>query len=299
MTIRVGPAGWDYPDWRGVVYPAGSSPKLRPLELLSGMFDVVEINTSFYRIPEPRHAAAWASEVAHRPRFQFTAKLFQGFTHVRHWSEADARAFESFLAPLATAGKLGAVLVQYPWSFRNTVENKLKLVRVLDRFAAWPLVVELRHQDWWVGDFFEMLRERGVSLALLDQPDLPGNVQPDEVLTGPIACVRFHGRNANNWWLAEQPYYGARYDYLYSAEELEPWARRLERLSKVAKTTFAVMNNHYRGEAVINGLELAQTLGLAIGTIPWRLAEAYPDRIEGEGFTVEEGGATQVDLFGG
>jgi uncharacterized protein YecE (DUF72 family) len=253
MTIRVGPAGWDYPDWRGVVYPPGSSPKLRPLELLSRMFEVVEVNTSFYRIPEPAYAAAWAREVGHRPDFRFTAKLFQGFTHVRRWNEADAQSYEAFLAPLAEAGKLGAVLVQYPWSFRNTQENRVDMQRLLDRFSAWPLVVEVRHRDWWVEEFFGMLRERGVSLALLDQPDLPGNVGPEEVLTGPIACVRFHGRNAANWWLSEQPYYGARYDYLYSAEELEPWARRLARLAKVAKSTFAVMNNHYRGEAVVNG----------------------------------------------
>ena len=147
--ILVGPAGWSYADWRGRVYPEGAGSRFDTLALVAKYFDTVEINSSFYHPPAPETARSWLRRIAHNPQFVFTAKLYRTFTHERgKAAAADEKSFREGIDPLAEAGKLGAVLIQFPWSFKNDREERSYLTELAERFKAYPLVVELRHESW-------------------------------------------------------------------------------------------------------------------------------------------------------
>ena len=144
--IRIGPAGWSYKDWEGVVYPKKPGTRFDPLEYISRFFDTVEINSSFYRPPSASTAASWAKRVAQNRRFTFTAKLHRVFTHERgKATAADEKAFREGVEPLAKAGKLGALLLQFPWSFKNEMDERNYLNQLVTTFKDYPLVVEVRH----------------------------------------------------------------------------------------------------------------------------------------------------------
>ena len=157
--IRVGTAGWSYEDWKGVVYPSAMPKTLHPLEYLCGFFDTIEVNSSFYRPPNATHVKSWVNKVSANADFQFTFKLWERFTHQRDtWpTDAEKRQFTEGLAPAVDAGKLGAVLIQFPWSFKRTPENRQWLARVLDTFAAYPLALEIRHASWNVAEAARVL----------------------------------------------------------------------------------------------------------------------------------------------
>ena len=292
--IRVGPSGWSYPDWEGTVYTGLPRGGAHRLALIARVFDFVEINASFYRTPPPQHATSWVETVFDHPHFQFAAKLHQNFTHTRVYTAADVDAFHRFLDPLRASGRLAALLLQFPWSFRATAENWDYLRRIAGEFPTYPLVVEVRHSEWWKPRFFDLLREAGLSIANIDQPPLKDQVPPDEQLTGPLAYIRFHGRNAAHWWSGQEPYYGARYDYLYEPTELEPWVDRINRLSQTAQSTLVAMNNHHRGDAVVNGLELMHALGRRDIRIPPGLLAEHPHRLGPIGRPL---GGMEPDLF--
>jgi uncharacterized protein YecE (DUF72 family) len=274
--VRIGPAGWSYADWKGVVYPDPTPTGFRPLEFLTQFFDTVEINSTFYRPPSADQARGWVRQASGNSQLKFAAKLWQRFTHERgSWpSEEDILTYRSGVDPLATAGKLGAILVQFPWSFRRTPENRRWLARIIETFADYPLAVEVRHTSWDDPAFYEGLRERGVAYCNIDQPALRDCLGPSDVVTAPIAYVRLHGRNSENWFRDNIPSY-ERYNYRYSMEELEPWTKRIRTISELAQETYVVTNNHYRGQAIVNALEIAERLGSA--TV---LARDYRDAVD-------------------
>ena len=148
--IRFGPAGWSYRDWAGVVYPEPRPRGFDPLAYLSRYFDTIEVNSTFYRPPSPETPRRWARRVSDNTNFKFTAKLWQRFTHQREsaWTRDEAEAVRAGLDPLAEAGRLGAVLVQFPWSFKASEGSLEWLADVADEFARYPLVVEVRHASW-------------------------------------------------------------------------------------------------------------------------------------------------------
>lgn len=272
--IRVGPAGWSYDDWKGIVYPAGM--KRHALAWLCEAFDTVEINVSFYRPVPARYAESWLGHVAPNPNFRFLAKLWNRFTHEPGgFSEADVRTYRDGVAPLLEAGKLGSVLVQFPWSFRRTPGNRLTLARILDAFPDLPLTVEFRHASWDRDEVYEGLRARGAAFCNIDQPALRDNLGPTARVTAPVAYVRLHGRNAEHWFRDDSPGF-ERYNYLYAADELAPWLERIRELRRQAETVYVVTNNHYRGQAVANGLEIEHAFGRPVEAIPPGLAETYP-----------------------
>ena len=141
--IRVGPAGWHYDDWAGLVYPAPRPRGFDPLRYLAGYFDTIELNSTFYRPAAEKTARSWAARVEANPRFRFTAKLWRRFTHQRKeaWTQDEVDQVRAGLDPLHRTGRLGAVLLQFPWSFRRTDENRDWLGDVADAFAAYPLVI--------------------------------------------------------------------------------------------------------------------------------------------------------------
>ncbi len=274
-VVRVGPAGWSYEDWKGVVYPASGGP--HPLVALSRWFDTVEVNSTFYRPPDARYCAAWIKHVAHNENFRFTAKLLQAFTHTKGaWPAQDvvAQVFEGF-RPLVDAGLLAALLVQLPWSFKRTPEGRQHLARVIETFHAFPLAIELRHDSWNHVDTLAGMRERGVALCNIDQPIFDHSIAPDEHVTAAFAYIRLHGRNYENWF-NDKAGRDERYDYLYSEEELEPWLRRIESVRKRAADTYVITNNHFRGQAVVNALELQYGSGGREIELPEQLINQYP-----------------------
>lgn len=275
--IRVGTAGWLYEDWKGVVYPTRAPRGFDRLAFHAGLFDTNEINSTFYRIPEPRQTADWGRRVAHNPRFAFAAKLYRGFTHERSAGGAEEKAFTEAMRPLAEEERLGVILVQFPFSFRNTAEHRAHLTEVLGRFGRFPLAVEFRHESWNGKEVLQSLEEHGVAFVNIDQPRLSGNLPETNHTTSEIAYYRFHGRNAPKWFGPDTSN-EERYNYLYSSEELEPWAARIEEVRRRRPRTsvFAILNNHFRGQAVANAVTLQHRLTGAGPDVPPALIHSYP-----------------------
>ena len=271
--IRIGTAGWSYEDWNGVVYPRRPPRGFDRLSFLAGLFDTNEINTTFYRIPDARMTRGWAAKVAGRPGFAFTAKLFRAFTHERKATESDARAFEAALAPLEGEGRLGALLVQFPMSFHDAPDNRTHLEGVLDRFRRFPLAVEFRHATWNNAEVLALLSARRAAFVNIDQPALRDNLPPTGHVTADFAYFRFHGRNAEKWFGPDTSNI-ERYNYLYRRDELAPWVERIR--SAKAPSAFAILNNHFRGQAVGNALELQHALTGATRAVPETLRKVYP-----------------------
>jgi uncharacterized protein YecE (DUF72 family) len=272
--IRVGPAGWSYKDWEGTVYPPHGS-KFDHLAYLASFFDTIEINSPFYRIPPPTHAKSWVRRVADNPNFKFTTKVFRGFTHDdASLVDADVTAFRNYLDPLANANRLGAVLLQYPWSFKNSAESLDKLTALFNAFDGYPLALEVRHSTFQNEEFFDFLNEHDVAWVNVDQPLFHDSVKPSDAMTGPLAYARLHGRNYEKWFAHGETW--ERYNYLYSKEELAPWVDRIQTMA-TAKETYVVTNNHFRGQAIVNAVELEQSLGMD-AKMPPQLKETYPGR---------------------
>lgn len=282
--IRVGCAGFSYRDWEGVVYPRPRPRGFDPLAYLAAFFDLVEINTSFYGPPKEAVAEDWIERVSANRDFRFTAKLWRRFTHERDepFDASDVRDTRAALDLLHAAGRLGAVLVQFPWSFGHDRTNEDWLHAVLDAFQGLPLVVEVRHTSWLEPALLEALFERGVGTANIDQPRFRHSVGPASRATSSVGYVRIHGRNWREWFRAGSTV-AERYDYLYSASQLEPWAARALELSAspLVEDVYVVTNNHTAGKAVVNALMLRAQLEGRRVRAPTPLLEAYPESLVG------------------
>jgi len=290
-NIRIGPAGWSYKDWEGIVYPAKPGTKFDPLAYLARFFDTIEINSSFYRPPTAQTTKSWARRVAENPKFVFTAKLYQVFTHKRGKATAeDETAVREGIDSLADTGKLGALLLQFPWSFKNTTEERQYLFNLIERFKDYPLVVEVRHASWNQPAIYTSLEELGVGICNIDQPLFSKSIKPAALTTSSIGYVRLHGRNYENWFRDKAPR-DDRYNYLYSLDELEPWISRVNEVASQTKETYVITNNHFQGQAVVNALEIKAAIGehrvsapVPLLTHYQRLAEsATPEREASDG----------------
>lgn len=273
-TVRVGPAGWSYTDWEGTVYPK-HGPKFDHLAYLAGFFDTIEINSPFYRIPPPSHAKSWVRRVSANPDFRFTTKVFRGFTHEKASLAADdVKAFRNYLDPLMESGRLGALLLQFPWSFKDSGESREKLVRLFEAFAGYPKALEVRHASFQTPDFAGFLDEHDVGFVNVDQPLFSDSVKPSDTATGPVAYARFHGRNYQKWFAHEESW--ERYNYLYSQEELAPWVDRIRAMAR-ERETYVITNNHFRGQAVVNAADIKSALGQD-ARLPPQVKETYRER---------------------
>ena len=275
-NIHIGPAGWSYADWRGRVYPEGSGTKFDTLALVAKYFNTAEINSSFYHPPAPATARSWLRRIEQNPNFIFTAKLHKVFTHTRgQATKEDEKVFREGLDPLAEAGKLGAVLMQFPWSFKNDREGRSYLNQLVERFKVYPLVVELRHESWNSPRILQTLEDLKVGLCDIDQPLFANSIKPSAEVTSAVGYVRLHGRNYQNWFREEASVL-ERYDYLYSRDELEPWVERIREVAGKAKQTFVITNNHARGQSLVNAFEVLALLEEQRVPGPSRLIETYP-----------------------
>jgi uncharacterized protein YecE (DUF72 family) len=274
--IRIGPAGWSYPDWEGRVYPQPKPRGFDPLAYLAHYFDTIEINSSFYRIPSATMTKNWAARVSDYPTFRFTAKLWQGFTHEGQATVADETGFKQAMAPLQEVGKLGAVLLQFPYRFHHTPENRAYLRRLAEVFGELPLVLEIRHRSCDRPHVYTFLQELGIGFCNIDQPQLSSSIGLTQVVTSPIGYLRLHGRNAAAWF-AEDANRDRRYDYRYTQEELDQIMHAVMVLAWRARETYLITNNHFRGQAALNALELTHGLRRAPVPVPPPLLTAYPE----------------------
>ncbi len=281
--IRIGPAGWSYPDWEGRVYPRHKPPAFHPLPYLARFVNCVEINSSFYAMPRAEHAANWLRLVHDFHDFRFAVKLNQDFTHLPQQEPAiwrsKAETFRAGIEPLLRGHRLSALLVQFPVSFMRGPQEVRRMGRIARLFDGLPLVVELRHHSWFEPPGIDTVRGLGMSLAHIDLPAAWNHPPLWHEPTGPVGYLRLHGRNEAQWFRK-----GAgrddRYDYLYSPEELGPIADKARRLLESTRDTYIVTNNHFGGQAMANALELKAMLIEPSVSVPPDLIDHYP-RLEG------------------
>ena len=280
--IRVGPAGWSYKDWAGIVYPAPKPKGFDPLAYLAAYFDTIEINSTFYRPATRAAAEAWIERVAANGRFSFTAKLWQRFTHERGeaFGTADVAAVREAMDPLFDRGRLGALLLQFPWSFKREDASRQWLDDVTGAFRMYPLVLEVRHESWNVPHLYAELAERGIGFVNIDQPRFRNSIKPSATATAPVGYVRLHGRNYEDWF-RQGAGVEARYDYLYTSEELDPWAERAKEVGAATVETFIITNNHFQGQAVVNALMLRSMLEGTPVVAPPSVVNAYQEQLTG------------------
>jgi uncharacterized protein YecE (DUF72 family) len=258
MTILVGTSGFHYKDWVGPVYPEGL-PQQEWLSFYASQFPTCELNFSYYRIPDARTLDSMAAKVP--DGFLFSVKAFRGITHERKEPGPQMEQFSLSLKVLADAGKLACVLAQFPYSFHANDANRSYLGQVREGFGDLPVVVEFRSREWISQETFDQLRSLNLGFCCVDQPRFKNLVPPVAEATGPVAYVRFHGRNRDKWWQHEEAW--ERYDYTYSDEELEEWVPRIRELDAAAPLTLVYMNNHWQGQAVGTANQLRMLLDRA------------------------------------
>jgi uncharacterized protein YecE (DUF72 family) len=274
----VGVAGWDYPDWAGVVYPASAGRGFDRLAWLARYVDVIEINSTFYRPARPATSASWVRRVERHGGFRFTAKAHRSWTH-EAWDDPSVVVGPTLagLAPLRDAQILGALLVQFPQSFHCTDQSRTRVARLVDAARGWPVVVETRHVSWDDDRAAAWIRGLGAGWCVVDQPRIGGVTAPARArVTSEVAYLRLHGRNASRWFDAEAGR-DARYDYLYTVEELRPLAETARGMGAIAKALYAVANNHFRGQGLANALQLKHLIQGIVPEVPGELVVAYPE----------------------
>jgi uncharacterized protein YecE (DUF72 family) len=296
--IRIGTSGWSYPTgngtWNGIFYPIppGRRPSRRSsfddLRFYAEHFDTVEINSTFYGVPTPATTRGWSERTP--PGFEFSLKLFQKFTHPDMflkstggdpWTlgQKDVDDFRSAIEPLAASGKLGALLAQFPASFRNEPDAGAYLEWLLERFKDYPVALELRHRSWsdQPVETLQMLDAFGAAWAQIDEPKFRFSIRQNllpNVRT--FYYLRLHGRNGAQWWKHDTS--EDRYNYLYSADELHPFAEAAKEASREVRKAYLYANNHFSAKSVANAAILKHDLGQPLeGEYPQEFVDRYPD----------------------
>jgi uncharacterized protein YecE (DUF72 family) len=301
--LRIGTSGWSYPSgpgtWNGIFYPAAAGGRARRFDELAYYaehFDTVEVNSSFYRLPDPTVTRAWVRRTP--PGFDFSLKLFQKFTHPamhgRAGRERDAPgtdipavpavtlaevdAFKAAAGPLADAGKLGALLAQFPPSFRDSDDTRRYLDWLLGAFKGFPVAVELRHRSWsdHAAHTLGLLTGHGAAWAQIDEPKFRFSIRQNLLpnLRG-LYYMRLHGRNAEQWWTHDHP--DDRYNYLYSAAELGSFADTIASVRRLVQKMYIYLNNHFAAKAVANAAALRHAAGQPVpGPYGSEMLRRYP-----------------------
>jgi uncharacterized protein YecE (DUF72 family) len=287
--VRIGTSGWSYPasgygPWTGVFYPfkqgqriPGTHAKFDELAYYAEHFDTVEINNTFYRPPAAATATSWVRRTGRL--FEFSLKLFKVFTHERTPSPADVDAFKRGIEPIASAGKLGAVLCQFPASFKRDEPSSDYLRQLLDTFGDYRLAVELRHRSW--SDEFastlELLNGHGAAFVQIDEPKFRTSIRQNQLpnITS-FYYLRAHGRNAAKWW--HHGHKDERYDYLYTTSEIREFGETLKAVRSIVGKAYGYMNNHADAKSVANAIELKRLLDQPIeGDYRPEFVRRYPE----------------------
>ena len=294
-NLYCGPCGWSYPHWNGTVYPKSRPRGFHALEFISRYFDAIEINTSFYQPLRPEITKLWIRLVDANPRFLFCAKLNRRFTHDRVLDTDEIAAHKDGLRPLVRNDKFGCLLMQFPWTFRYTEENRNYFIKLRRAFHEFALVAEMRHGSWLSDEATGLLTDHRVGFCNIDQAAYTKAMPPTALVTSPVGYVRLHGRNPGDWMreFGQADPAIARHDYLYGTAELLEWRDRIAQIQPYAERTFVFANNDIGGRSVVNGLQLAHMLGDERLRAPSDLATKYS--VELAGFAT--GSPLQPTLF--
>ncbi len=276
--LYIGTSGWSYPKgegaWTGYFYPGG---KINELEYYSQFFNTVEINSSFYSPPSPGYVYNWVRRVP--GDFLFTVKLWQKFTHPKMYKEAtgedavisqqDVDLFNGSIEPLIKYDKLGALLAQFPPSFKNDTYGKQILSGVIRKFGQYRLAVELRHKSWSDDPCIaRLLGDNNVAWVKIDEPKFKSSVAEEVPVTSDMAYFRFHGRNAEMWWKGDSE---TRYKYLYSPDEIKELTDKIKAAAEKTRLLFAFFNNHWQGYAPRNAVDMMKSLQLPFKELPMQV----------------------------
>lgn len=288
MSLRIGTSGWNYPkgkgSWNGIFYPLPEDRQrgFDELSFYAERFNTVEVNSTFYGQPRANASLGWARRTP--ADFEFAVKLFQKFTHPGMSidpgpvTQADVDAFKGGIDPLAAAGKLGPLLVQFPSSFQHSQEAADYIAWLMRAFAGYALAVELRHRSWSDSpDTAMLLAEHRAAWVQIDEPKFPSSIRQDLIGGGAdLYYLRFHGRNAAQWW--DHAESEDRYNYFYSKEELEPIAAKVRDVRSMIKKAYLFLNNHFSAQSVANAVTLKKMLDEPVtARMPAEMVERFPD----------------------
>ena len=306
--VRVGTSGWNYPSgkgtWNGLFYPRTRSKKagtdqFDELRFYAEHFDTVEVNSTFYGQPRPDITRGWAQRTP--AGFDFSLKLYQKFTHPKMFKDAalrtapgaegalldllaqvtqsDTDEFRAGIDPLASAGKMGALLAQFPPSFKDTPQTRDYLAQLLRAFADYPVAVELRHSSWSdsIADTLSLLNAFGAAWVQIDEPKFRFSIRQNYLPNvSSFYYMRLHGRNAAQWWKHDKS--EDRYNYLYTAAELQEFSETAGAARELVKKSYLYTNNHFSSKSVVNAVMLKAQLGQPVeGEYPEALVEKYPE----------------------
>ena len=320
--LRIGTSGWNYPSgkgtWNGVFYPpAKGRPKtFDELAFYAEHFDTVEVNSTFYGQPRAAVSRSWAERTP--AGFEFSVKLYQKFTHPKMFetavrtsirtpeghddavrelvkpTQADLDAFRRGIDPLASAGKLGAVLAQFPPSFKSGPTEREYLISLLRALGGYTVAVEVRHSSWSdaFSETLDLLNDAGAAWVQIDEPKFRFSIRQNRLpnVKG-FYYMRLHGRNAAQWWT-----HGAsedRYNYLYSADELREFSDTAGAARQLVKKAYLYTNNHFSAKAVANATTIKEQLGEPItGEYTPEFIAQFPDlanvvRVHAPGFALQ------------
>ena len=261
MTVYIGTAGFSYKDWKGNFYPRDIKPAAMLTEY-ARQFPVVEINSTYYAVPPPQRMDSMARRTP--AGFLFTVKANREMTHEIGEGDDVFDRFTRALRPLVDHGKLGCVLAQFPWGFKNTKENRRYLQVLSGRLEGIETVVEFRNAGWEKDETYELLSQLELAYCCVDEPRMKGLVSPRVEVTSRLGYIRFHGRNYETWWGRDRKSW-ERYNYLYKQEELAEWVPRVEEVAEGSDRTYVIFNNHYKGQAPTNARMFERMLRGVLG----------------------------------
>jgi len=251
--ILTGTSGYSYDDWKGIFYPENLK-KEDFLRYYSSQFEAVELNFTYYRMPTEAIIESMLEKT--EGQVTFAVRAHRTMTHERTAARKEIEEFTRALAPLKQAGRLGATLLQFPQSFHQREQNRYYLKKMVDA-VDFP-VVEFRSRQWSTPAIFDWLKKNTAGLCCVDEPNLKGLMPPVTVVTSKTAYVRFHGRNAAQWYRHNHPH--ERYNYLYSESELAKWIPRIIQMDKASEKTLVFFNNHFEAKAAQNAKGLTSML---------------------------------------
>ncbi|MBN1616989.1 MAG: DUF72 domain-containing protein [Spirochaetales bacterium] len=250
--IYIGTSGYDYPEWKGVLYPHDLG-REGFLAFYAEHFTALEINYTYYGMPNEYQMDAIARKS--NGNLRFSVKAHKSLTHevsISQWRKS-AEEYRQALRPLVERNLLLSVLLQFPQSFHYEVDERRYLDALVNTLSPLPLVVEFRHASWQTKRVFDSLRERGISWCVTDMPQLKHLPAPLSIQTAASAYIRLHGRNAESWYGTNSR---DRYDYLYSDTQLSDLVPLVHRIAASSRIVQIYFNNHAKGQAVVNARKL-------------------------------------------
>jgi uncharacterized protein YecE (DUF72 family) len=260
--LLIGTSGYDYKDWKEVFYPEKLA-QVRFLEYYASQFNSLELNGTYYRMPTQEQMRKMY--IKSSGRLMFTVKAFQDMTHSSYAGAYGDKSrfqplvaeFKKALEPLLTENKLLCALFQFPQSFHYEKEERIYLDNLLKEISDIPVVVEMRNVKWQNDQVYNALRQRRVGWCITDNPKLKDLLKLEYTTTSDIAYMRFHGRNANDWYKGDNV---SRYDYMYSDEELQEFVEPIKYLLQHIRIVQLFFNNHARSQAVKNARKIEMLL---------------------------------------